>query len=394
MSNNNSDSLRIALSCGELSGDEHAASLIHSILSINSTCQIKGMGGRNCRSAGMQTIIDSETSASVMGVSAVIGSLGKILKAYSELKELLRTWKPDILIIIDYPDFNMRLARYAKSLGIKTFCFIAPQVWAWRSGRVEFFKKHIDYIVVLFPFEMEFLKKRGYDNVSFLGHPLVDKVKKYQNISRADFCAELGISPSKKILTVFPGSRKQELKNLLQPISDGLRIFSKRHPDVQILVNLATNIDDSLVQKHFQTIGTAKIIRTDSLKLLATSDAALLKSGTSNLQSALLNCPFSMIYIASGLFKIVATLMLKIKQYSIVNILKANTIHELIQDNVTPENISNECEKILFDDDLRKRMKSDFQEILTQLTPPNDSNLTDSPTTSDNLAKLILKIAR
>ena len=167
------DKKKFFISAGEVSGDIYASLLAKEIFNKDSEAQVFGMGGSYSRNSGIKTIIDSEKSASVMGFKELLSSLGKILKSIKTIKKWLKEERPDAVILIDFPDFNFRIAKYAYKLGIPVFYFIPPQIWAWREGRINFLKKYITHSVVIYPFEENYYKSKGYENVSFLGHPFV-----------------------------------------------------------------------------------------------------------------------------------------------------------------------------------------------------------------------------
>ena len=384
---------KIAISCGELSGDEHGAAVCKALRKQNPSVEIRGMGGRNLRAAGVDTVVDSETAASVMGFADVLLALPRIIGAMNDLKKLLKEWQPEILILVDYPDFNLRLARYAKSLGIKVLYYISPQVWAWRSKRVELFKKYIDQIVTLFPFEIEFLKTRGYENANFFGYPLIDQFDQRKNLDKNEIRRTLGLPTDKKLIAVFPGSRKHEIERMLSVIRDGVNAYLSKRSDVQAVLNIAPSIDEEMVYAITGKSDQIKVVKVNPLDVLQCCDAGVLKSGTSNLQAALLGLPFLMIYKASALSEIIIKTFVKIKQYSIVNILRPNSVVELLQENVNSLEIARNLERLIEDQEYRDQVKSAFKEIENSLHYSENSPLYSKyQTTSERVAALALSM--
>ena len=345
------------------------------------------MGGRNLRKAGVETIVDSETSASVMGFTELFGSFGRILKAYSTMKSCIKTWKPDLLILLDFPDFNLRLARVASTKGTKVLYFISPQVWAWRTSRVEFFKKYLDQIAVIFPFEKEFLESHGFNKATFVGHPFLDVLKSRTMKTKQQIKEELELS-EKPVLAVFPGSRKSEIEKHLNVMIDGLRKFNQDYPDVQIVLNVAPSLDINFILEKVSRFENLKIVKKDPLDIMQVADAGLLKSGTSNLQAAALGLPFCMFYIASPLSAFIVRKLVKIKQYSIVNILKPGAVSEILQENATTDSIYNELKNVLFNTKFREKMKQDFSNITASLH--HENHLLESA--ADRVAKLAARL--
>lgn len=345
------------------------------------------MGGRNLRAVGVETIVDSETSASVMGFTELFGSFSRILAALKKLKNCLSTWKPEVLILLDFPDFNLRLAKHASKLDIKVLYFISPQVWAWRSGRVEFFKKYLNHIAVIFPFEKDFLQSRGYNNATFVGHPFLDHLKSKKYKAPSEIRQELGLS-DKPLLAVFPGSRKPEIEKHLDLMVKGLEKFHKDYPDVQFILNVAPSLEIGFIKERLPNLNNLTVVKRDPLEIMQIADAALLKSGTSNLQAAVLGLPFCMFYVASPVSAFIVRKFVKISQYSIVNILKSGTVKEILQENATPDEIYNELKRLLFDREYRQDLKAKFEEISRSLHYAGD----DDHTAVERVAKIASRL--
>lgn len=382
-------SLRILISCGELSGDEHAARVVNELKKIKPDLNIRAMGGRSLRNAGVQTIVDSEHSASVMGFGELFGSLGRILRALARMKEEIKKWHPQLLILVDYPDFNLQLAKFASKHGCKVLYFISPQVWAWRQGRIGLFKKYVNYIAAILPFEEDFLKRHGYQNVSFVGHPFIDALKERTPVDKAELRRKLGLSED-PLLIVFPGSRKSEIKKHLAVVSEGLRKFKAAHPKVQVVINVAPSLSKEDLEPSL--VSDFRVLKHDPIELMEIADGALLKSGTSNLQAAALGLPFTMFYIANKSSAWIVRRFVKIKEYSIVNILRPNTVREILQEEATPEIISAELSRLIHDVKYREDMLAAFHEICLLFNRPKEGQ-SGYQGTGQNVARLALQLA-
>lgn len=351
--------MKIVFSAGERSGEEHGAKVLRELISKTKIESLSGMGGQLLSSLGMQLVVDIEKGATVMGIGEVLKTLGIHLRNLASMKEHISSSRPDILILVDYAEFNTLLAKYANKLGIKTYYIIPPQVWAWRKGRIKTLKKVLNGAALLFPFEENFWDMR---EARFLGHPLVTEITPVSD--KLELRKKLGLPLKQKIIALFPGSRTQEIKKHL-PLFENV---VKRLKDV-VPVVAETNALTSLPDGWLAT--------KDSINLLRAADVGLIKSGTSNLQAALTELPFVMVYKTSKLSELVGRLMLSIDQYSIVNILKPGTIKEFVQDNTSPEIIYSELQNLLDSDNTK--MKSDFKEIRRMLEGGGDfaSNVAD-----------------
>jgi len=367
--------LKIALSVGEVSADEHAVRLIAAIKKLSPNAQFRGMGGRHCRESGVETIVDSEKSASVMGFGDVLASLTKILAALKALKKLLIDWKPDLLILIDFPDFNLRLAKFAKKLGIKVCYFIPPSIWAWREGRVNLIKRDIERAALIYPFEEEFYRKHGYKNALFVGHPFSEELdSKHAKPSKdkISWCREQALDPEKPLFAILPGSRKKELDRHMPALNGALKLLLKAHPEVQIVFGLASNLrEKDLVSRLSPELKVH--ISYDSLELFEFADAALLKSGTSNLQAAFFELPFTMFFKAPLISEAIVRTFVKVKEYSIVNVIRAHSVAELIQREVTPKRLAQEMQELLFDKEKRSQLKLNLKAVTRTLAAPGQN---------------------
>jgi len=372
--------MKIAISAGDPSGDEHAARIVSALHKQQPGITVFGMGGAGLRSVGVETVIDSETEASVMGFVDVIRSLGTLRKALRHMTELLKNRRPDVLLLVDYQDFNLLLAKRAKRLGIRTVFFIAPTVWAWRPGRAKSFKKYVDALGCIFPFEPEVFRSLGYDNAQFVGHPFADDFSQF-NFSeekRTALRKEFSIEQEELALALFPGSRNQEVRNLLPLFMNTLKKVREKLPQVKAVIPVPSSISEYDVLSVIREFGEeehVRLISQRSLDVLGACDAGLIKSGTSNLQAALAGIPFAMIYKAGWLMQNIVKLCATVKSYSIVNIIRPHTVREFVtEEALTPDALAQEAIELLHNESRREEQLSAFREIKDFLTPEASSH--------------------
>ncbi len=361
---------KIAMSAGELSGDEHAAQMVTSLLAREPECTFRGMGGQHLRAVGVDTIVDSETSASVMGFGEVLGSASKILRALSDMKTLLATWKPNLLILIDYQDFNFRLAKYAHSLGIPVLFYVSPSVWAWRPGRIKNVKRYVNCLACIFPFEPQYYSERGYGHAHYVGHPFVAEfeTRRLSQERKDQLRNELEIPLNAPLLALLPGSRKKEIRAHLDPMLDGFSLLQQKHPETHAILPLVSHIDTPELRQKVSPLSQLHIVSEKSIEAMQLADAGILKSGTSNLQAAFCDLPFTMIYKAPLLSEVIVRSFVSLKQYSLVNVIHENTVKELIQRSVTKKVIAQEAEKLLFDSAYSSSRKEALRNIVSLFT--------------------------
>lgn len=341
---------KLVLSAGELSGDEHGAHLLKEIKALYPQLECRAMGGANIEAQGAELVIDHRQLGSVMGFSELFGKLFELRSALKRMCSLLDEYRPDLLVLVDYPDFNLRLAKYAHSRGIKVAYFISPKLWAWRKRRIEAFKKYVDHLIAIFPFEEEYFKSRGFDRITYVGHPLAWSLNSSRNSSeftqyRATFLAGFGIDPSAKVVVVLPGSRPAEIKKHLPVLIETLRSLHECDPTICAIISMPTKElqqsfagDWSHLRQHEQDY--IKFIPGEALDLMRYGDFGLIKSGTSNLQALVLELPFIMFFKTSALSAWLVRRLIALKEYSIVNLLMPGTVPEVLQEQFNPSVLS------------------------------------------------------
>ena len=346
---------KVMIIAGEASGDLHGANLVRAMLAKRPGLSFSGMGGKDLIGAGVNVLFDAKKIA-VVGLAEVFSHLPDIFAAQKILKTALKEKRPALLILIDFPDFNLMLAKFAKKLGIPVFYYITPQVWAWRSGRVKTIAARVDQIGVILPFEEEFFRERGLD-AEYVGHPLLDSV--HTSMSREEFCAEHNISNDDLLIGLLPGSRKKEISGLFPTLlqtAERLQKSNESQRKIVFFVPLASTISKEEIRDNglneFGNGLDVRIIRENRYDMMAACDAAVVASGTVTLELALLETPMVVIYkVSNGTYKLGRLLVNKnLTNFSLVNLIAGEeVVPELIQGDVNPERIEAELKAIIFD---------------------------------------------
>ena len=356
---------RILIVAGEASGDIYGADLVRQAQLLDPALHFFGIGGARMREAGVVTLVDSAEMA-VMGVVEVISHFGVISAAFKKLKRILQDNPPDLLILIDYPGFNLRLAKVARKAGVKVLYYISPKVWAWKAGRVKTIAASVDHIAVIFPFEVPLYEKAGVP-VTFVGHPLLDLVD--VNMTRDDAALSFGLNPARKIVGLFPGSRRSEIERMLPTIIESARCVQRMYSDVQFVLPLASTLRDSEVLPQFAASGLEPIVTRQRIHdLIRSCDAVISVSGTVTLEVALIGTPMVIIYKLAPLTYMLAKRLVKVAHIGLCNIVAGESVvKELIQDEANPATISAEIDKILGNVPYTIEMKQKLAAVRSQL---------------------------
>ncbi len=345
---------------GESSGEKIGATLVHQFLSRNPEFKFFGSGGRNMEREGVRLLHSIEEMA-VGGMFEVFSHLPRLKKIFKNIVQETEKLRPEAAILIDFPDFNLRLAKKLKKLSIPVLYYVSPTVWAWRAGRLKTIKKTVDKMLLIFPFEEKIYRKYGIPAV-YVGHPLRERIR--VNLSKNEFFAKYGLEESKVLICLLPGSRLLEVKNHMPVLSQAIWLIKSRIPSQFVLI-LAENIDKNLILKYIPSqIPELKILREDTYEAIASSDIALSACGTANLEVLLLRTPLIAFYRLSPLTFILGKRMVKIKFYSIVNILaQKKIVPELIQKNFNPKNLFLEIKKILDSKEKKEEILENYKKI-------------------------------
>ena len=355
-------------SAGETSGDIHGASLAREIKKISPSTELFGFGGDEMSKAGVR-LVRNYKDYNVMGVAEVVKNLRRILNLLDDLTETVREEKPDLLVIIDYPDFNWRLAKRAKKLGTKIFSYIPPSAWAWRKGRAKDCAKIADEFAAIFPFELPVYEKAG-AKIFFPGNPLVDTVK--PEMSPEDAKEFFGVKDSEHVILLMPGSRKQEINLLLSPMLSAAKILSKTQTNSKFFLPLAAGVDVAKIKSAISESGVEiETVSENRYDLMSIADAAMATSGTVVLEAALLNLPCVVLYKMAKLNYCIARLFVKIDYFCLPNILlNKNVLPELLQDEVKPEIIADEVSKLYRGNPQRNEVVENLKEACAKLGEP------------------------
>ena len=355
--------MRYYILAGEASGDLHASNLIREIRLLDDEAKFRGFGGELMEQAGM-TVLKHYRDLAFMGLVPVIVNIRTIQKNFRFCEQDLLRFKPDVLILIDYPGFNLRMAKFAKANGIRTFYYISPKIWAWKKKRVYRVKAYVDEMFTILPFEGDFYRQYDYP-VNYVGNPLLDAIlEKKTTPDFSKFRTENKL-PEKPILAVLPGSRKGEISVLLPTMLEAAAQF----PEYQCVIAGAPNMGDEFYQP-FMKGQLVPIIWGRTYEILIHSRAAIVASGTATLETAILNVPQVVVYrlTPSWLFNFLKYFFLRTRFVSLVNIiLEKEAVRELIQWNFTLKKVVQELKKILNDPENEKRMLADYQEMMAKL---------------------------
>jgi lipid-A-disaccharide synthase len=338
---------RVMIVAGEASGDIYGAGLIRTVAAEKPEVAFFGIGGLCMREAGCETLVDSADMA-VVGLIEVLKHFKVIAAAFLKLKNILLNNPPDLLILIDYPGFNLRLAKVAKRAGVKVLYYISPQIWAWRQGRVHKIKRLVDRMAVILPFEVPFYEQAGVP-VSFVGHPLADLVQVRLNKEQA--AVSFGLDPSRPVVGLFPGSRRSEVSRLLPTILEAAHLLHQRFPNLQFVLPLASTLShDDLAPWLAGCHVPITITRERIHDLIRGCDAVVSVSGTVTLEVALVGTPLVIIYKLSPLTYQLAKRLVKVEHIGLCNIVAgASVAPELIQDDASPQRIAAEIQRLLED---------------------------------------------
>lgn len=357
---------------GEASGDMHGANLANALRKIEPDVSICGMGGTAMAGAGVEILYDAARMA-VVGIIEVISHFSDIRAARQTLYSELHENRPDLLILIDYPGFNLMLAEKAKKLGIPIFYYISPQVWAWHASRVKKIRRLVDRMAVILPFEKEFYLKRGME-VDFVGHPLLDSVR--CNLTRDEFLAKYDIPANATIVGLLPGSRKKEIASLLPTYLEAAQKLAEGHDELVFLLPLAPSLNRAILDEHglADCMVQVKVIDSDRYEMMAACDAVIAASGTVTLELAILNTPMVVAYRTSPLTCWLARKLVDVKFVSLVNLIAdREVVPELLQEDVSAERLAAQIAPLLFAPKVIASMRQGLADVRKLLGGPGAS---------------------
>jgi lipid-A-disaccharide synthase len=365
--------MRYYIIAGEASGDLHGSNLIYALRERDAAAELRAWGGDRMRDAGAE-LVKHYRDLAFMGFVEVVRHLGTIMRNIDFCKKDITAWKPDVLVLIDYPGFNLRIAKWAHEQGIPVVYYISPQVWAWKENRVKDIRRFVDKMLVILPFEKAFYDKWQYE-VEYVGHPLAQVIAAERKEPSVPLYTE------KPIVALLPGSRAQEIRSKL-PVM--LKMVAK-FPDYQFVVAGAPSQPDALYQ---EMIGESSVmlLRNDTYNLLKQSRVALVTSGTATLETALFEVPQVVCYRGNPISFWLARKLVKVPFISLVNlILNREVVRELLQNDLNEKSLSGELKSLMEDESRREQMKGDYQKLWSLL---------DGEAASDRAAKAVVEVAK
>lgn len=369
--------MRYYLLAGEASGDLHGSNLIKAIIKLDPNAEIRAWGGDRMEAAGAN-VVKHYRELAFMGFLEVLLNIRTIFRNIKLAKEDIQTYKPDVLIFIDYPGFNMRIAQWAKHSGFRVVYYISPQVWAWKENRVKKLKASVDRMLVILPFEKAFYQKWKWD-VIYVGHPLMEAIDQFRQNRNA---TSLPIS-NRKIIAILPGSRKQEILAKL-PI---MLSMVKHYPEFDWMVAMAPGQDSEFYADFKKEYPDVHFVLNQTYELLIHAEAALVTSGTATLETALFEVPQVICYKGNPLSYQIAKRLISIKYIGLVNLIMDKlVVKELIQDEFNTIELRKELDRILHDDKARNQIKSDYRNLKSMLLQEN--------TASENAANCIVELLK
>ena len=355
----------LLLSAGEASGDMYAARLA-TALRQRIDVQLFGMGGPQMRAAGVEIVMDYSEVA-VVGITEILKHLPSLLQAMNRLVMEAVRRKPALAILTDFPGFHLRLARKLRPNGVQNVYYVCPQFWAWRPWRVNLIRRRFAKALCIFPFEKEFFSRAGVPT-EFIGHPLVGAVLPTKD--RKQFCEQHGLTPSRTVVTVLPGSRSAELQHHLPVLEEACTRINGKVP-AQFVVAAARPQDVDLLKTGWPSGLSLRVVEGETYNALAAADAAIVSSGTATVEAALLNVPAVVVYRVSPLTAKLAKPLVRTPYFAMVNLIaEKRVVPELVQDDFTPQAVADETLRLLQDPNARNNQRAGLAEVRRRLGPP------------------------
>ncbi len=365
---------KIMLVAGEASVDAHAAKLARALreLAPDTKFEFFGATGKKMREADVQTVVKSD-NLSIVGLPEIARALPVFLKVFQKLKQSAIEKKIDAAILIDFPDFNLKLAKTLKKHDIRIIYYISPQLWAWRKYRIKTIKSSVDLLLTILPFEKDWYRRRGFEKVEYVGNPLAREVK--SNLTREEFCAKHNLDPAKFLITLLPGSRHKEIVRILPILLETACLMSEKNAEIQFVIALAEIRRASEVETAINNIKSKKLklpkilmtVKNETYDALNAADAAAVTSGTATLETAIIGTPFVIVYNTSPFNWFALRPLISVEHYGLVNLIaNKRLIKELIQNDFTPKNLSAELFRLLKSAE-NKKMRENLHHVAETL---------------------------
>lgn len=357
---------------GEASGDRHAARLVDGLREIVPDLEVFGSGGEELRSRGAELLVDIR-DVNIIGVPEVIRGINRLLDAFRRLREAAVERRPDAVVLVDWPDFNLRLAKKLRRAGLRVIYYISPQVWAWREYRVRQIRRDVDRMLVIFPFEEDFYRKHGVA-AEFVGHPLAGEVA--PETPREEFFARHGLDPGRELVALLPGSRRKEIAYNLPQIVGAIEILDRKRPGLQYVLPLASTVDRAQVEAILAPVADrVRLVERDTYSAVGHATFAVVASGTATLETGLLGTPLVVIYRVSGLNYALHMPLIHVDTFGMVNLIAGKRIApELIQSDCTPERIAAEVLGFLEDPARLEATRAELARVRDRLATAGDAS--------------------
>jgi lipid-A-disaccharide synthase len=350
---------KVLIVAGESSGDLYGAKLVEAMASLSAQVQFYGIGGKEMERRGVNLLFSSSELA-VVGITEVVERMGHILRAWRDIKRFIVNHTPHLAVLIDYPGFNLRLARVLKKNAVPVLYYVSPQVWAWRPGRIKTIAKRVAKMAVILPFELPIYQREGVD-VEFVGHPLLDVLD--VDLSRKEARRRLGMPPDSLIIGLLPGSREREVRTLLPPLLGAAEILASDFPSCQFILPLASTIQRDVVQGFIEgNLLPLEVVEGRTFEVMKAADLLLVVSGTATLEGAIAGVPMVIIYRLSPISYLIGRLLVKVQCIGLANIVVGRkVVPELIQGEVIPQRIAHEAAKILRDPAKKRQIEGELK---------------------------------
>ena len=359
---------KIMIVAGESSGDTHAAKLVRAMRDAepDTDFQFFGAAGPKMRSEGVKAVVSSD-GLSIVGLAEIAAALPVFLKAFNDLRQAAMSRQPDAVILVDFPDFNLKLANMLKRKGFRIIYYISPQLWAWRKYRVRSVKKYVDLMLTILPFEKDWYAKHGVENVEYVGSPLAREV--HAERTKDKFCRDHDLDPSKPIISLLPGSRHKEIVRILPVMLASASVISKQNENVQFLIAMASDRNHADVKRAIDdatTRGlpfprTLKVLAAETYDALNASDAAAVTSGTATLETGIIGTPMAIVYKTSSLNYKLFEPMIDVPHYGLINLIAGYRVaNELIQAEFTSQSLSEELLRLI-EPDTNSAMRTELK---------------------------------
>ncbi len=368
--------LKVMIVAGEASGDAHAERLIDAMRSFRAGDDIEffGAAGPRMRDAGVKVVVNSD-EMSIVGVAEIAKALPMFWSAFKALLRVAENEEPDVAVLVDFPDFNLKLAKALKKKGFRVVYYISPQLWAWRKYRVGAVRKYVDLLLTILPFEKDWYAKHGFDRVEFVGNPLANEVAAGR--SKVEVCADLGMDPEIPIVALLPGSRHNEIVRILPVMIESALVVERKRQDVQFVVAVRSGKNradvDSITSSETKLPRSLTIAEDSTYDVLAAADAAIVTSGTATLETGILGTPMVIVYKTSGLNYALLKPLISVEHYGLINLIAGRKVaKELIQTEFSSSATAAEILRLL-DPEINEKTRADLAAAVARLGAESSS---------------------